>query len=556
MRAWLRTLLFACCGFALPASAGELASYNFDSDLLDSGPDTYQVFRKLQEKAKISQTFASSGYASAHLSDQAGDKEFVEFLSYFEEQRSGVIRFRASFLIVDGSTILNMALAGKDGFIASSSGIGFWLFYRDGWLRHVSDSIPKKAVMLNAMEWYTADAVIDLDNSLYHLRIIDEQGKTLFGAADQPMASGAAPQHSINMFSITGDIADLLPSDFYLDDLIITTDNNTKAKPFVAPGRRQFFVEQWQGIYRQVQGKLRCLPARDLEDFGIDVDTFSRLTDDGKLDLLFDMTRPDADLRRIRGWEETDELIAIAAWQQGCDALENGEVASARSLLERAAQLQPKAYIFQLNRLIAQAKKGNYPELSGQIWSLPHRASDIRSSLALAMLAFHAGDHESAASAASSQVRDALAHLKTSQVDGLRRLGVRQTNRDYIQEMQRYMPQEWKESLQWLVAIEQHYYAALWIGNSSEAYEIATAMTEKLRSHKIKPGIWIERQGDAAFFMGNTQLALQHYQSMGRPEQLGSSVKQKMSDAYHQLGNREEEKRLRELFYKGFAQEP
>ena len=529
-----------------------LVSYNFDYDVLDSGPDTYQIFQHKNAKAEISAEYASGGYASAHLTDEAKDGDFVELQGYFPEQQTGVVHFRFKFLIASPNNLFNFALVGRERYQLSPLGINFWLIYEDGWLKHRSDSIPRKLFQPNLYEWYAVDAALNLDTGLYSLQIAGESGGTAVKLDNQKFANGSSKAYSLKEYSFIGDLQDSQPADFYLDDISIVTSVSTKVAPLVAPGRRKYFVEMWDDYHRELQGKLQCLPAKGIEDFGIYSREYESLKTIGKLDVLYGLIRLNPRVPKAEEWQSSDELSAIVDWLTACDALDKKEFGKARASIARAIAKKSTAYIYQLTSLIVDAASATNLNASySRAYSLPQQGNDVRNMIALSMIAFHLNRYDDTHHAQS--VNAALAsldRLSGNVAAQLHEVGMSALGRDYIGRLQRYVPKGGEQPLEWMLVLEQQYYAYLWQGNYRDATALVNRVVAKLAKHSIEPGIWLERKADCAYLNRDLETALDLY-NIQVERSLGSVLK--MADLYHMQGDLASEKSLRESIYRNFS---
>lgn len=242
---WL-VLALALAG-ASPASgkpSAVLVSYSFDDSLVDTGPDTFSVFRNARGNVQLSSGFQVSGHRSVEIRDVAGDGDFPELQGYLPVRRDGWLVMHFALLVVYPGEELNVAFAGPGRFRLGKDGIAFWLTTRDGWLVHTTDSIPKRLLRLEPFTWYAVDVDYDVAGGRYDLRITPEgEDRPAVSLTDQPNAS-SQPGSAVSLFSFTGSVAtddsDVL---YYLDDLWIGTSREAVLPPFVAPGRRQLFAD-------------------------------------------------------------------------------------------------------------------------------------------------------------------------------------------------------------------------------------------------------------------------------------------------------------------------
>jgi len=233
---------------AIPAIAGEpspiLVNYSFDDGKTDTGPDTFSVFRNARGNVQLSNTFRASGYQSVEIRDVAGDRDFPELQGYFPVRRTGWLLIHFALLVIDPREELNVALAGPGRFNLHEDGISFWLATRDGHLIHTTDSIPKRLLRLKPFTWYGVDADYDIVRGRYDLRIYEEGvEEPVVSLKDVPNA-GSHPGSAVSMFSFIGDLKDRSNVIYYVDDVVVATDRKVQLPRFIAPGRREYFVEK------------------------------------------------------------------------------------------------------------------------------------------------------------------------------------------------------------------------------------------------------------------------------------------------------------------------
>ena len=234
---------------AAPSAAGEpspiLVSYSWDDGKTETGPDTFSVFRNARGNVQLSSTFRASGYQSVEIRDVAGDRDFPELQGYFPLLRNGWLVIHFALLVIDPQEELNVALAGPAWFNnLNKDGMAFWLYTRDGDLTHTTDSIPKRLLRLKPFTWYGIDADYDIDRGRYDLRIYEEGiEEPVVSLKDVPNA-GSHPGSAVSMFSFIGDLKDRSNVVYYVDDVVLATDRKIKLPRFIAPGRREYFVDR------------------------------------------------------------------------------------------------------------------------------------------------------------------------------------------------------------------------------------------------------------------------------------------------------------------------
>lgn len=81
------------------SSERDLVRYDFDDDLtIESGPDTFRVYRATKGTVEITSTYRRSGERSLMLRDVPGDGHFPELQGYLPLRRTGRLFMRLSFL--------------------------------------------------------------------------------------------------------------------------------------------------------------------------------------------------------------------------------------------------------------------------------------------------------------------------------------------------------------------------------------------------------------------------------------------------------------------------
>ena len=219
-----------------------LAFYDFEESV-PSGPSTFWL-REREGSVDLSTAFRVRGERSLHLREVAGDRDFSEFLVYFDERSTGAVFVQFYLLLTDPGETLNVGLAGTRWFLNPiRDGHAVWIQSGDGELRHRPAAGFRKLFEPRAFVWYFVDLIYDIDRGRYDLAIYEE-------GFEEPVADLRGERNfadseasSVRYFSLIGDLEDLDGFDFFVDDLLIATDPEILQKPFVAPGRRQWFVD-------------------------------------------------------------------------------------------------------------------------------------------------------------------------------------------------------------------------------------------------------------------------------------------------------------------------
>ncbi len=265
-----------------------LASYSFDEKLAEVGPDTYEIFQHNYGRVGISNAYSVSGNRSLKIQDVAGDGGFPEIQGFFDTINEGELRFHFALLLADVEQKFNIALAGDSHFRLIKHGIGFWLNNEEGYLRHIIDKNEVRLFKLNPFVWYQFDINYHISSGTYDLLIKDENNNILVELHEQENAVNE-PGSTVNKFSFIGDLPDKENASYYVDDIIISTDQNRLETEWVAPGRKKLFIDIWDDYHRQLYGMLQCIPGVEAKDFAIDDEVFIDLLSQGYLELVNDL---------------------------------------------------------------------------------------------------------------------------------------------------------------------------------------------------------------------------------------------------------------------------
>lgn len=342
---------------ALAAHGNVLVSYSFDDGLTDTGPDTFAVFQNAKGHVRLVNHIRQSGYRSIELKDVAGDGDFPELQGYFPDRAGGELFFHFAMLVANPDQPLNIALAGKSHFTMSKDGIGFWLKTQNGVLHHVSDSIPKRLFPVEPFVWYLVDLRSDITRGTYDLTIRREgTQKPIVELKAQPNTTNT-PESSVNKFSFVGSVyeddSDVV---FYVDDVVIGTDEKIVLGPFVAPGRRKLFIDRWREAKQMMMRSPGCPPVLGLADFG---------------------------LAQIEGDFEAQPVVQ--EWRTAC-ALLNSKPQEAMRIFAKKAAENPNAPIFAISELVALARTAEH-EVFLRRWNElePLLRNDVRYGMIVAL---------------------------------------------------------------------------------------------------------------------------------------------------------------------------
>jgi tetratricopeptide (TPR) repeat protein len=493
-----------------------LVRYGFDDEAVETGPDTFAVFRAAHGRVGLSSTFRRSGYRSVEIRDVPGNGDFSELQGYFPEQRTGHVFAHFALLTARPEEELNVALAGPRRFQLGKDGISFWLSTREGRFVHMSDSIPRKLAPVRGFVWYVVDVAYDVDRGRYDLTIQEEgRAEPIVALRNQP---GAASQRAsaVEVFSFISDpMEDASDVTYYVDDVVIATSRDVAVPPLIAPGRRKLFVDAFAEYRRTQDEKVRCLPAIALRDFGI---AWTDPLGSRGLTLLEEALRSggQGDRGGTLPAEDTRGRVVSAAaqWREGCAALERGDSAAALDRFERAATIVPEGPIYGLSAVLALIAAGRPAEADERLGAVAAEwADDPRLAIVTARVAVARGN-----------LAGALETLRPAAEAGD------------------------------AGAAERYYSALLWDRRWREARDFATAAAHRPAAAHTAAD-WLERAGDAAFHLGDAREARELYEEAARSAPDQASLFLKLSDAAFVLGDVDSERRYRERYY-GTLEEP
>ncbi len=543
---------------AATGTGSVLVSYSFD-EAIATGPDTFAIWQGARHtstgrgRVSLSTAFHVSGSRSVEIKDVAGDGDFPELQGYFPVRGTGRLFFHFAFLTTDPKEELNVALAGPRFFQLEKDGIAFWLGTREGGLVHISDSIPKRLVPVEAFVWYTVDVAYDVAPGTYALTIHREgQEQALVALRDQPNAARKAAS-AINKFSFVGsphnDLSNVV---YYVDDVVVGTDESVTTHPFVAPGRRKLFVDLFRDYQKLLRERPRCLPPSTPEDVGFTWDDLARLGGEG---LLYAVQRMLAGERVDLGgfaqnkqgrWQPAFE--AITDWNAGCDALEAGDPARALKRFEKASAAAPEARIFTLSTVLALTGLKRFAEADERLLSLTAWRDDPRYAVASAYVGMNRGDLERA----EAWLRDPAARVLDREANPLLGLLRNGFSPQVLETLKRQLGAAFRDRLEETLVAEQYYYVQLWKTRYDMARDYALRMTERLRRAGLPAGAWAERAGDASFYGQDLAEARELYTEAIAGEKDNGALMAlylRLADLAYLTGDLQTEQALREHYY-------
>jgi hypothetical protein len=519
------------------ARGSVLASYSFDDDVA-TGPDTFAVWQGARHnkggrgRVRLSESFHLSGHRAVELKDVPGDGDFPELQGYFPVQGAGRLYFHFAFLTTDPSQELNIALAGPRFFQMEKDGIAFWLGTRDGRLVQYSDSIPKRLFVPQAFTWYVVDVAYDVSAGRYDLLIRAEgDAAPLVSQRSQPNTT-SRPGSAVDKFSFVGSpFADRSSVVYYVDDVVIGTDDSVTRLPFTAPGRRKLFIDRFGEYQRLLRERPRCLPALGPEDFGLEADDLEALAGAGQSDALQRLLEgpPGTPGPRVSSEQGPERwrraLTAAAGWSDGCAALERGDARQALARFATAAEEMPEGRLYPLSAALALAAQKRIDEADDQL----ALASDLR--------------YDARYAVASAYVGLARKDLERA-LEWLREPAARALDRDP-------QPGGGGGPVETLVT-EQYYYVLLWKADYDGARDYALRMAERARRARLVSAPWRVRAADASFYRHDNAEARELYESALEGEKDWGALREiylKLADLAYLDGDTANERRLREHYY-------
>jgi tetratricopeptide (TPR) repeat protein len=552
-------------GAVAPDAGSTLVSYSFDDGQLATGPDTFAVFEKSKGRVHLSTEFRMSGYRSVQIRDVADDGAFPELQGYFPLRDQGRLYAHFALLVVDPREQLNVALAGPEWFTMRKGGIAFWLQTRGGFLYHYSDSMPKRLFQVWPFTWYVFDVAYDIVAGVYDLTIREEgRPQPAVLLKGQPNAFNQ-PGSAVDKFSFIGDNGhDTSNVEYYVDDVMVTVDVPIPQAPFLAPGRRKLFMDEWNDAIKAMRAKPACLPVTDLGDFGFGEADIEVLKGNGGLATLAALLNGGAGTasaaspaspsggRQLQAGASA-ALRAVALYNAGCAALGRGDAQGALEKFETAARLAPGGRIYDLSAVLALAAAKRWDAVAMRMGGLASTwGDDPRFGIALARLGVMRGSLDEAEQWLR---RPAESMLDDFSDESVRRLWAGEADEDTMRTLRARFPEGWQRLTAEALAADEYFYLLLWKRSFDEAMRYAERVADRLEGLKATADLWVERQGDAAFLAGDHRTALRRYETVRGAATLRRDADQrpwlllKISDVQFLLGNLDGERACREAIY-------
>jgi hypothetical protein len=498
--------LAAANAFAQGEGGTTLVRYSFDDGQVDTGPDTFAVYENARGSVELASEWRVSGAHSVEIRDVAGDGDFPELVGGFEPRRDGVLFAHFALLVSDPNETANAVLAGPAGFHLGKDAIAFWLLVRDGWLGHVSDSIPRRLLRPRPFVWYRVDLAYDVARGRYDLTVGEEGRKDpVVQLTDQPNAA-SQPRSTVDRFSFVGEAGgDDSNAVYYVDDILIGTDRSVALEPLVAPGRRRLFIEALVDERERLRERMRCPLASEPAELGLSA---------AQARALLDGTLDDARLRD-----------GVRRWVQGCAALESGDGVTALAAFEAAAAALPDAPLPLVAAALALATAGRADDASRRFDALPTRwLVDPRWLAWRAALARAQGDPDEH----DARLRQVAEAARTSR---------------------EALPAELHASA------GEAFWIALDADRLDEAERLALALAEGATPPDLRAG-WLERAGDVAALLQDFARGVERYEAAVALDAGRASAWLKLSDLHFLRGDFEGERRCRERIFGSLRPQP
>ena len=348
-------------------------------------------------------------------------------------------------------------------------------------------------------------------------RIIHREGQEKVWSRCNKQAN--APNHqgsAVDKFSFIGDTGeDTSNVTYYVDDVVIGTDERIVQVPFVAPGRRKLFVDYWNDSQRNSRGQPVPLDIMDPSDLGVGPKEVESLKADGVWELLLQMAggqRPRSVTSLDISSESSRLLQAVSSWSNGCAALRRGEAAAALGSFEKAERLAPAGKIFGLNAVLSFAALGRWHDVDARLSAISAEwQNDLRFPAALAMIGLARQDLELAEQWLRPHAESVPDEVG---LDLIRRVRSGPLSTPVLDEVRRQFPESWQDAVRdaWVaVAILLRSVVERTAGCRAAICAAHGKPVPRAGHSQVQSG-WSE-SGDAAFFQNNFTEALDYYES-------------------------------------------
>jgi tetratricopeptide (TPR) repeat protein len=519
--------------WVLPAAAGQLASYGFEEDDLDSGPDTFWVYQTSKGTIRLSGEYRLSGYRSVEIHDSPGDGDNPDLQIFFPQHAAGDLFFHFAVMVTNPEETLNIAFGGPKEFHLDKDGNALWITNAQGGFSVYSNGRKVALFPTEAFRWYVFDGVYHIDRGTVDVAVYRENDTSPFLRKDGLAATNGVKGSAVNKLSFIGDAPpvyvmkdgraeskvegtgiDRSRTTYFVDDIVIRDDRRSDPGPLVAPGRRRLFVDRWHDSKREAAERFSCFAVATPDDLGLQPSDMEALKKGGALGPLRALLAGKRTGSRLETADAFSRRVleGVAAWSDGCTALGNRDPGAALPLFRKAVESREESRVFQLSLLRALGELGQWVEADELAYRLSHDIpEDPRFAVTMALLALKRSD-----------VADAARTLSDI------------TER--LREPDRF------------VAAEQHYFLLLWRDEAGEARRFAEKIFAGSGERGDFAAHWAMLAGDAEFYLARHDRALEWYERaralVETPQVLG-----RLSDAAFKLGRPEEERAFRERLY-------
>ena len=358
--------------------------------------------------------------------------------------------------------------------------------------------------------------------------------------------------------AIIGDLPDEADAVIYVDDIEIRSDTISRAPELVAPGRRKLFIDYWRDLQRIARKTPQCVPTTGFSDFGIGSEELEQAAAGGLLKHLEQVLQATGEAITpglIDDLPDESKLHAVARWRRGCYLLEQHEAEQALDYFRQAEAAVPEGKIYNLSAALALAAMGEFARADIRIataYGLWY--GDERFAAAQAMIGLARNDPGSS----ESVLQETIGLLPEQLVAGP---GMKpwadSPDSELVRYLRQHYPDDWDRYLRARLLLEQYYFLLLWRDAYTEALEFAQRVITTLEQETGTAGVWYEFEGNAAFLLGDHELALDAYErALDANEGVRSrvhSVYLKLSDLSFVMGDPDNERYYREQVYGGLG---
>ncbi len=525
-----------------------LLNFSFEDAELKPNRNNFSIFESGKGSVRQSTRYHYSGYHSLEIIDTPGDKQFPELQGYFPLRETGKLYLRFSLLTTTPEESLNIALAGPASFSLKKDGIGFWLSSKNGWIYHTTDSIPTKLFQIRGLVWYTFKIIYDIETGTYDISVTEEGRSSPFVNLKKQWNAPHQPGSKVDKFSFIGDLGtDDSPVSYYIDDILVGTDQKIDELPFRPQTRKSLSFDGWHELKKVTGIKPQCPTIFEPSDLGIESSHLELLKSLGLIEAIKEsMLGNGKQIPTGNADPKIENLIkAINAWSLGCTALKSGDAVAAENAFRLAVNHQPYTKMYPLVlalSLAAQSKWSEVDEITQEIYT--QWANDPRFDMALAVMGLMHQNLKISAKILekfSPQIANDLKDPLIQKIwQGL-------SDRSILNEVKIKYPLRWKEIIAAPQVAEKYFYVLLWQGQFNQAFEFADKIHTQLKKMSGATGVWGILSGDALVFDKKlTEAIAQYTQSLTEQNSKNQLILLlRLADVYSKMGDLENEKKIR-----------